>query len=313
MKNIEVSIICNTYNHEDYIGDALESFIKQKTNFQFEILVHDDASTDRTPEIVKTYASKFPELVKPIYEEFNQYSIRPGIVSEMQSARVKGKYIAICEGDDYWIDDYKLQKQYDLLENNQKIDICATAAIVVDANTKKVINRKEPFKENQIISVNDVIKGGGGYVATNSLMYRTELDKSMPCFRKNWRYDYTLQIQGALRGGMFYLSECTAAYRWMSKGSWSQKTYSNRETYIKSLKSFNSMLEVLNDETDRKYITTINDVITQNEFVILRLSGDLDRMKTEKYKKMYLELSLKDKIKMHLKYYFPFLMGKNLL
>lgn len=313
MENIKVSIICNTYNHENYIADALESFIRQKTNFQYEILIHDDASTDGTVEIIKKYANEFPNLVKPIYEETNQYSINPGIVSDIQSVRAKGRYIAMCEGDDYWIDDYKLQKQFDLLESNPEVDICATSAIVVDAETKKQIARKAPFTENKIISVQDVIKGGGGYVATNSLMYRIELDEKMPSFRKKWRYDYTLQIQGALRGGMLYLSDCTAVYRWLSNGSWSQKTYSNRDTYINSLASFNEMLEVLNQETDRKYEHTINDVITQNKFVILRLTGKLEKMKSEKYKKLYQGLGLKDKIKMHLKSWFPFLLRRNLL
>lgn len=76
MEDIKVSIICNAYNHENYIGDALESFVKQKTNFKYEILVHDDASTDRTAEIIKKYAAEFPELIKPIYEEINQYELK---------------------------------------------------------------------------------------------------------------------------------------------------------------------------------------------------------------------------------------------
>lgn len=312
MEDIKVSIICNAYNHENYIGDALESFVKQKTNFKYEILVHDDASTDRTAEIIKNYVAKYPELIKPIYEETNQYSISHDLVDAIQVARVKGKYIALCEGDDYWIDAYKLQKQYDLLENNPEVDICATAAIVVEADTKKEISRKEPFKDNQIIPVQDVIKGGGGYVATNSLMYRTCLEKNKPLFRKKWDYDYALQIHGSLRGGMLYLSDCTAAYRWMAKGSWSQKTYSNRGTYIKSINNFIDMLTILNQETDGKYSDTINDTVTQNEFVILRLSGDLQKMKSIKYRTLYDKLEVKDKIKMHLKMYFPFLMRSKL-
>lgn len=312
MEDIKVSIVCNAYNHENYIGDALESFVKQKTNFQYEILVHDDASTDRTAEIIKNYVAKYPELIKPIYEETNQYSISHDLVAKIQAARVKGKYIALCEGDDYWIDSYKLQKQYDLLEKNLEVDICATAAVVVDAGTKKEIARKEPFKENQVIPVQDVIKGGGGYVATNSLMYRTYLENNMPVFRKKWDYDYALQIHGSLRGGMLYLSDCTAAYRWMAKGSWSQKTYSNRETYIKSINNFNDMLTTLNQETDGKYSDAINDTVTQNEFVILRLTGDLKKMKSIKYRTLYDKLEVKDKIKMHLKMYFPFLMRSKL-
>ena len=136
-ENIAVSIICNAYNHENYIRDAIESFLMQKTDFAFEILIHDDASTDRTPEIVKEYEKKYPEIIKAIYQKENKYSKGVDIDITFQYPRVQGKYIAVCEGDDYWTDAYKLQKQYDALEKNPHIDMCAHAADVVNAETKK--------------------------------------------------------------------------------------------------------------------------------------------------------------------------------
>ena len=97
---IGVSIVCNAFNHERYIAQALESFLMQKTDFPFEILVHDDASTDGTAEIIRTYAKRFPQIVLPLFQTENQYSKKVSIGSSFQYPRARGKYIALCEGDD---------------------------------------------------------------------------------------------------------------------------------------------------------------------------------------------------------------------
>src|SRR5699024_5978215 len=103
---------CTAYNHERYIAETIESFLMQKTNFRYEILIHDDASTDNTAEIIKKYEKQFPEIIKPVYQKVNQYS--QGVnVHELIRQRAIGKYFALCEGDDYWTDSYKLQKQID--------------------------------------------------------------------------------------------------------------------------------------------------------------------------------------------------------
>lgn len=121
-----VSVRCITYNHENYIAQALDSFIMQKTNFPFEIIVHDDASTDRTAEIIREYEKKYPLIVKPIYEEENQWSKPGNPLGKIVNAALNGKYVAICEGDDYWIDENKLQMQVDFLENNPEYGMCYT-------------------------------------------------------------------------------------------------------------------------------------------------------------------------------------------
>ena len=104
-----VSVICLAYNHEKYIRKTLEGFVKQKTNFSVEYIIHDDASTDSTASIVREFEEKYPDLIKPIYQKENQYSKGVPITRNLQM-QVQGKYIAFCEGDDYWIDEYKLQK-----------------------------------------------------------------------------------------------------------------------------------------------------------------------------------------------------------
>lgn len=115
--NPVVSICCTTYNHEKYISKAIESFLMQITHFPFEIIIRDDCSTDSTANIIKTYVEKYPNIVKPIFEKENTYSqgIRPMPVI---FAKATGKYLALCEGDDYWTDPNKLQKQIEFLENH---------------------------------------------------------------------------------------------------------------------------------------------------------------------------------------------------
>lgn len=113
-----VSICCLVYNHEPYLRDCFEGFVKQKTSFPIEILVHDDASTDRSADIIREYTAKYPDLFKPIYQTENQGSKGVRISLKYQFPRAQGKYIALCEGDDYWTDPDKLQMQVDWLEKH---------------------------------------------------------------------------------------------------------------------------------------------------------------------------------------------------
>jgi len=121
MESILVSINCLAYNHEKTIKQTLEGFLMQKTSFQFEAIIHDDASTDNTKAIIQEYAEKYPNIIKPIFEKENQYSKHDGSLQKIMHNACRGKYIAYCEGDDYWIDPYKLQKQIDYLENHYDV------------------------------------------------------------------------------------------------------------------------------------------------------------------------------------------------
>lgn len=121
-----VSIVCTTFNQKKFIKDTLDGFLIQKTTFPIEIIVHDDASSDGTSEIIKAYERKYPHLFKPIYQIENQYSKKVNIANKFIFPRIKGKYIATCEGDDYWIDPLKLQKQVDFLEEYKEYALVYT-------------------------------------------------------------------------------------------------------------------------------------------------------------------------------------------
>lgn len=135
-----VSICCVTYNHAQFIRKCLDGFLLQQTDFPIEILIHDDCSTDGTTEIIREYEAKYPDLIFPLYEEENQY--QHGKAAEIDFynyRRARGKYIAYCEGDDYWTDPLKLQKQVDFMEANPEYSVCFHNFYVIDnhTNTRK--------------------------------------------------------------------------------------------------------------------------------------------------------------------------------
>ncbi len=127
-----VSVSCSTYNHEKYIERCLQGLVMQKTNFKYEVIVHDDASTDGTASIIRKYYEMYPEKIVPILQTENQYSKGVSVFNTFLSPKIKGKYIALCEGDDYWVDEYKLQKQYDAMERNPECSMCVHSTTCVD-------------------------------------------------------------------------------------------------------------------------------------------------------------------------------------
>ena len=302
MENITLSIICNTYNHEKYISKCIEGFLKQKTDFNYEILIHDDASTDKTASIIRSYEQKYPNLIKPIYQKTNQYSKGVKISLTFQYPRAKGKYLAICEGDDFWIDENKLQKQVDALEKNENIDICTHAALVFRKG--KLVSKISPAKEEGILSVQDVIIGGGGFVATNSIVFRKTLNNNIPNFRKFLSMDYSMQIHGSLHGGMYFIPEFMSGYNYLVPGSWtlSNNSISKR---IALNERINKMLQILNEETDNIYDECIKYRVLKNEFDLLLSIGPFIKLWDKKYKQIKASLTFKEKIKVILKEIFP--------
>ena len=247
-----VSVICNTYNQEAYIAKTLDGFVNQKTSFLFEVLVHDDASTDSTPQIVRSYAEKYPDLIKPIYQIENQYSKKVRITAEIQMPRAKGDYIAFCEGDDYWIDCYKLQKQFDALEQHPEINICANAAYrEIDG---VIIEKAFPCKRNCMFSVEQVIINDGDFVATASLFFRKSMfDDDQYTFCRTKSLDYAWQIRGAMNNGMLFLGDVMSVYRVSATGSWTARTMHDLQGTVNMLDSVIQLLELVDLETDKAY------------------------------------------------------------
>ena len=149
---IMVSIKCLVYNHAPYLRQCLDGFVMQKTNFRFEAIVHDDCSTDGSQEIIKEYAAKYPDIIKPIYETENQYSKHDGSLRRAIDPHLTGKYIAFCEGDDYWIDPNKLQMQVDYMEEHSECSLCFHNYYIQKGNLKTPAHNyvSESYTKNEI-------------------------------------------------------------------------------------------------------------------------------------------------------------------
>lgn len=251
--DVAVSVICNAFNHGKYIRDALNGFVMQKTDFKFEVLVHDDASKDDTADIIREFEAKYPDIIKPIYQTENQYSKNVWITDVYQLRRSKGKYIAICEGDDYWLDPDKLQKQYDALEAHPEVDICVHASTLVNAEDGSVTGTVEHGSEVTVIPVEKVIEGGGDFVSTNSIFVRREILVDRRKFVDVCPLDYTYQISGSIKGGMLYLPDNMSAYRVSVPGSWSVSNNKNRRGNLNFVKELMAGLKQLDIDTNKKY------------------------------------------------------------
>jgi glycosyltransferase involved in cell wall biosynthesis len=212
-----VSIMCLTYNHASFIRQCLDGFIMQKTSFPIEAVIHDDASTDGTADIIREYEKKYPDIIKPIYQEENQYSKGLGILTQV-FLKLRGKYIAWCEGDDYWTDENKLQKQIDFLEVNGDFSICFHEVKILKEN--ELIDDYITPKVSDVTDIYDLAKGN--FMHTPSVVYRKneQAYKDFAEFGKMPVGDYPLHMLNARYGKIKKFSDVMAVYR-VGVGVWS--------------------------------------------------------------------------------------------
>jgi glycosyltransferase involved in cell wall biosynthesis len=213
----KVSIWSITYNHVDYIEDCLEGILKQQTNFDFELIIGDDASTDGTSEILLDYAKKYPKIIKPIVHKTNIGVFKNSIGHILP--KLKGKYVAICEGDDYWIDPLKLQKQVDYLDNNSECALCFSHQLEVN-HLAKILNENK--YEAKVYNTLDVVKGF--IPGTQTILYRNFdcIKYWMKRHENSPSQDRMLAYFCSLLGELHLIPELMAAYRHTGKGVWSE-------------------------------------------------------------------------------------------
>lgn len=218
--SVTVSICCLTYNHALYIRQCLDGFVMQKTKFPIEILIHDDASTDGTQDIIREYEAKYPNIIKPIYQKENQYSKGVKVSLVYNYSRAKGKYIALCEGDDYWTDPYKLQKQVDFLESHPDYVMCSHRfnQYIQD---KGIMEEEKDFTfRGTDYDLKNLI-GGKWLTQTLTIIYRREaLDLKL---LKLYKISQDVVLFYALlkKGKGYCLQDIMGVYRVHKNGIWS--------------------------------------------------------------------------------------------
>ena len=221
---VTVSILCNTFNHEQYIRDAINGFLMQETIYPFEIIIHDDASTDATVSVAKSFADLYPNIVKLVVQKENQYA-RGARCLLIAFSYASGKYVALCEGDDYWTDPHKLQIQIDEMIRHPECDISFHPAMCIDANG---MNPPEEVGKHAsatlVMPAETLILNGGGYMPTASMMFKRKTLEDLP----HWFYrvpfgDYFIQCLASFNAGALYINSVMSVYRANAPGSLSVK------------------------------------------------------------------------------------------
>ena len=239
--SVQVTVWCTVYNHKPYLQKTLDGFVNQKTNFRYKVVINDDASTDGSQEILKEYEDKYPEIFKIHYQKINLFSRNIKIAPLVLLPEIEGKYLAFCEGDDYWCDENKLQECYDALETHPKCSMCVhkTRKIYENGNKSNYFFPPTNIDEG-IISSNRYVNIIGIQACFHYSSFFVRSDIMLNYYNNLPEYsvkcivgDYCIELFSVLYGDIFYINKTMSCYRMTSKGSWSEKyKKSNKERLI---------------------------------------------------------------------------------
>ncbi|OYU66426.1 MAG: glycosyl transferase family 2 [Cytophagaceae bacterium BCCC1] len=243
-----VSVHLLTYNHAKFIAQSIESVVNQQTSFPFEIVIGDDHSTDGTSQIVDQYAAQYPDLIKVVRGKTNG-GPQPNSIRILENSQ--GKYMAALEGDDYWIDPLKLQKQADFMEQNPDFAICFT-----NTRVEFFENNEEPFLlntniEKDVFELKDLIaETEVWFMGTATLFYTmSSIFPVQPWFHKTKSGDIPMIMLAARHGKIKYLPDVTAAYRRHAAGA----SNTDHKDDAKFLENRIMMYTNLNKDTGYKF------------------------------------------------------------
>lgn len=287
MADIKISVICMTYNHKNYIRRALEGFVSQKTDFPFEVIVHDDASTDGTADIVREFEKRYPDLIKPIYQTENLYSRGISAKYEFVLPVVQGDYIAICEGDDCWTDENKLQFQYDYMKAHPECALCVHQSTIHDC-LKNTDRNHNTDTEDRLFSMEELIPMAGGAFATNSILMKKNVYSDIPeCLKAKGFGDYQFFLNGALCGTVYYMARNMSTYNFGVEGSWTERTLFDNKIAIEHCQEVIRMLNTFNEAYNKKYDAAVQKTVNRFSYEILKYEGKFFASKKEPYREFY--------------------------
>lgn len=262
-----LSVFVQTYNHEKYIAQCLESILNQKTNYDFEINIIDDCSTDQTRKVIQKFKDKYPDKINLFYEDKNLGHIRTQIVTLKGFKTLQGKYIAMMEGDDYWSDENKLQKQISFLENNPDFVGCGHTVVKIYEDSSKEPHQLNYWKERrEILDIHDCIMIRT-FFHMSSLVLRNVFKNNWPEFLSSeYSCDLLYTPLFAQYGKMKYFDEDMGIYRAHSGGSFSTRDSVSMHLFeIKSLIRYNRWLHYKYSGSYNSYIMHRISYLQENE------------------------------------------------
>lgn len=297
------------FNHEKYIRDTLEGFVAQETDFAYEVLINDDASTDRTAEIIREYAEKYPEIIRPVYQKENQYSQRIPIFGVHLNPMIRGKYVALCEGDDFWTDPRKLQMQFEAMERNPDCAMCTHKIRQVneDGSVRDEYRPGWDLEPGKLDTAGFLkIRRKYPFHTSSFFMRRElwlELYRNPPAFRKASDVgDEPLLLYMAAHGKILYLPECMSAYRLFSVGSWSSVYKRDSRRILAHAEKMYEMIRLYDEYTGHQYDCGLEVVYGH----LLWLRGDFRELAKRKYRPYLRELKISKQAYIYFCSVFPF-------
>ena len=311
-----VSVFCTAYNHKPYIAQALDSFISQKTSFPFEVIVTDDASNDGTTEIISEYAEKYPDIIRFFHQDTNRFSKGINLYEEVMYPNARGKYVAYCEGDDYWCDENKLQQQVEFLDAHPDYSACVHNSFYRYCNSDKADELVIESVGDHDVPFTTVIKGMSHCFHTSSILGKAELlcnppDFQKVAFKEAGFTDYALSLWLCINGPIHFIDKPMSVYRVNSNPkSWKSgldDNYSHKTRFVSGeIAMINTLLPHLSGE---------NTVLAENErlkreYELLYLKGDAASMVKAPYNRLFKQEPLSFKIKTYIKVLFPSLHKK---
>lgn len=312
---IMVSIVCLVYNHEKYVAKMLDSLINQKTEFKYEIIIHDDASTDNTANIIRKYEAEYRELVLPIYQTENQYSKMVKIENEIIFPKVRGKYIAFCEGDDFWTDTYRIANQVRIMEENTCVASIGRVNIVNEDGewTGDFFPRDRELKPGLISGIDFVsyvldtrtinlqqfqISG----LMVNGLVYKSYMNENPSYAKISLVGDFPLFLYIGTKGSVYYVDKIYSCYRTGALGGWNVRN-SDINRKIQHYDREIDVVKAYDRYTGYIHKKDVETAIKRREFLKYKTVHNIQEMK--KSKNNYRLLSFKEKLSETCLCYFP--------
>lgn len=296
-----------TYNHKDYIEQAINSILAQQCSIDYEILIHDDCSSDDTYEIIEGFKKQYPDKIRVFREEERRFPVVGfnGMIFKYVVPLISSKYVAYCDGDDYWCDPTKLQKQYDFMESHPDYSMCFHCAYQLRNNND--LSSKWFIKDEGDITMADLINDKPGIcVATSSIFLKSEVFVDY----SNWRLKYPVEdlpmyMTAAMYGKIHRLKDIMCVYRQFATGSWSSQNKDNVDRLLSHQEKLIDAANLFDKETGYKYHNLVISHIEGCKFRIAYYSRDYKTMFSKQNKRFIKRLNFKERLSLKLQFRLP--------